>query len=185
VAFVADAPPHPTLQPSKWPTPPANIRPFIEISPRIISRGRDFISLWPLQPHKLLRPFHLALVLCPAQVRVCRPFFCTFPTWRHPTAQILLHFRGDPVCPSLYRLFQSVLPPRLVVPPMSARPILTPMAPMLHPLLWGVGLVSGLLLLMGGDFILFIQVGGFLLQLMRGFLLMPLIPLVGASLCWC
>jgi hypothetical protein len=45
---------------------------------------------------------------------------------------------------------------------------------MLPPLLGGVGLISELLGLKGGDFILFVPIGSFLLQLMGGFLLTPL-----------
>jgi hypothetical protein len=49
------------------------------------------------------------------------------------------------------------------------------MVSMLPPLLGRVGLVSGLLVLKGGDFILIVPIGGFLLQLMGGFILTPLI----------
>ncbi len=50
----------------------------------------------------------------------------------------------------------------------------TPMVSMLPPFLGEVSLVSGLLVLKGGDFILIVPIKSFLLQLMGGFLLTPL-----------
>ncbi len=133
---------------------------------------------WPIWPPKLLWLFFCwLLILCPAHARVCQagvchPSFLLLPSQLHHTAWISLPY---PVLPSLYWPFLRADSPRWVVFPTSAHTTLTPMVLMLPPLLGGVGLVSGLLVLKGGAFILIVPIGSFLLQLIGGFLLTPLI----------
>jgi hypothetical protein len=169
--------------------PRANIHPFSKVSPRILSRGRELFAL----AHSAA---HIAPVVLPsiahsmpssrtggqkhthththARVRragVCHPFFLPLPSQLHHAAQIPLPY---PVLPSLYRPFLRADSPKWVVSPTWAHTAPTPTVSMLPPLLGGVGLVSGLLVLKGGDFISIVPIGSLLLQLMGGFLLTPL-----------
>jgi hypothetical protein len=158
----------------------------LRFTPGLFPRGTNFL-LWPLWPLKAVWPFHLALVLGPAQARVRRHFYRTFPTQLHPAAQILLPSWEDPVLPSLYRRNQSqrVFPPQSVVSPTSNEIAPAPMALMLLPLLGGVGLNFGLLILLGGGIIIFLPVGDFLLPFMGVFYSHPSSLWGGISLCRC
>ncbi len=132
---------------------------------------------WPVCPSKLIRLFfRQLLILRLAQARVCRaeichPSFLPLPFQLHHAVWTPLPY---PILLSLYRPFLRANSPRLVAPPTSAHIAPTPTVSMLPPLLGGVGPVSGLLVFKGGDFILLIPIGSFLLQLMGGFLLTPL-----------
>jgi hypothetical protein len=166
----------PTLRPSKWPIPGPIFVLSLRFTPGIFHRGVNFLH-WPIWPPKLLWLFfRWLLILRPAHARVCRagvcyPSFLPLPSQLHQAAQIPLPY---PILPSLYWPFLRADSPRWVVSPTLAHTAPTPTVSMLPPLLGGVGLISWLLIIKGGDFIRIVPIRNFLLQLMGGFLLTPL-----------
>jgi hypothetical protein len=141
-----------TLRPSKWPIP----GPIFVLSPRFppgLSQGGENYLHWPIWLPKLLQLFfRRLLILCPAHARVHQagvhhPSFLPLPSRLHHAAWIPLPY---PILPSLYWPFLRADSPRPLVYPTSAHTAPTPTVSMLPPLLGGVGLVSGLLVLKGG-----------------------------------
>jgi hypothetical protein len=147
--------------------PRANICPFSKVSPRILSRGRELFALAHLAAQAA--PVILPLV-AHSMLSSCKGLLSRGLSSLLSPASLLAASRdADP--PSLPRSSISSLAvskgqfSQVSVSSTLAHTALTLTVSALPPLLGGVGLVSGLLVLKGGDFILLVPIGSFLLQL--------------------